>query len=102
MAAFATRDVLRPGPRASVTMGFPSSRFSRYKEQTYHRTPSIFIQSNGGSRSIGFVRFYTRAFDDGLRNFEPRLSDEGDTRAGTPSSNYHTTPTGGHLSSRQI
>ncbi|GFY35220.1 hypothetical protein TNCV_5045941 [Trichonephila clavipes] len=33
---------------------------------------------------------YTRAFGDGPRNFEPWSSDEDDTRAGTPSPNYHT------------
>ncbi|GFY18712.1 uncharacterized protein TNCV_2399341 [Trichonephila clavipes] len=42
---------------------------------------------------------YSRAFGEGSRNFEPRSSDEDDTRAGTPSPNYHTTPTGGRLSS---
>ncbi|GFT41868.1 hypothetical protein TNCV_1667231 [Trichonephila clavipes] len=44
----------------------------------------------------------TRAFDDGPRHFEPWSSDVDDTGAGTPSPNYHTTPTGGRLSSRQI
>ncbi|GFW01466.1 hypothetical protein TNCV_5031161 [Trichonephila clavipes] len=38
---------------------------------------------------------YTRAFGDGPRNFEPWSSDVDDTLAGTPSPNYHTTPTGG-------
>ncbi|GFV86672.1 hypothetical protein TNCV_4185251 [Trichonephila clavipes] len=33
---------------------------------------------------------YMRAFGDGLRNFEPWPSDENDSRAGTPSPNYHT------------
>ncbi|GFW82354.1 hypothetical protein TNCV_3818351 [Trichonephila clavipes] len=33
---------------------------------------------------------YTRAFGDRPRNFEPWSSDEDDTRAGTPSPNYHT------------
>ncbi|GFW81521.1 hypothetical protein TNCV_2881991 [Trichonephila clavipes] len=37
---------------------------------------------------------YTRAFDDGPRNFELWSSDVDDTCAGTPSPNYHTTPTG--------
>ncbi|GFW22555.1 putative DD41D transposase [Trichonephila clavipes] len=45
---------------------------------------------------------YTRAFGDGPRNFEPWSSDVDDTRAGTPSPNYHTTPTGGRFSSQQI
>ncbi|GFW74708.1 transposable element Tcb2 transposase [Trichonephila clavipes] len=35
-----------------------------------------------------------RAFGDGPRNFEPWSSNVDDTRAGTPSPNYHTTPTG--------
>ncbi|GFV89735.1 hypothetical protein TNCV_827271 [Trichonephila clavipes] len=48
------------------------------------------------------VRSYTRAFGDGPRNFEPWLSDVDDTLAGTPSPNYHTTPTGGRFSSRQV
>ncbi|GFX08037.1 hypothetical protein TNCV_1237171 [Trichonephila clavipes] len=47
-------------------------------------------------------RCYARAFGDGPRNFEPWSSDVDDTRAGTPSFNYHTTPTGGRFSSRQI
>ncbi|GFU65442.1 hypothetical protein TNCV_633651 [Trichonephila clavipes] len=43
---------------------------------------------------------YTTAFGDGPRNFEPWSSDLHDTRAGTPSPNCHTTPTGGRVSSR--
>ncbi|GFV34004.1 hypothetical protein TNCV_2614021 [Trichonephila clavipes] len=39
-----------------------------------------------------------RAFGDGPRNFEPWSSDVD----GTPSPNYHTTPTGGCFSSQQI
>ncbi|GFW21664.1 hypothetical protein TNCV_4281791 [Trichonephila clavipes] len=45
---------------------------------------------------------YTRAFGDGPRNFEPWSSDVDDTWAGIPVPNYHTTPTGGRFSSRQI
>ncbi|GFS97862.1 ATP-dependent DNA helicase [Trichonephila clavipes] len=45
---------------------------------------------------------YTRAFGDGPRNLEPWSSDVDDIRAVTPSPNYHTTPTGGRFSSRQI
>ncbi|GBN14442.1 hypothetical protein AVEN_220680-1, partial [Araneus ventricosus] len=33
-----------------------------------------------------------RLFWDGTRNFEPRSDDEDDTSAGTPSSNFRTTP----------
>ncbi|GFS63546.1 fibroblast growth factor receptor-like 1 [Trichonephila clavipes] len=36
---------------------------------------------------------YRRAFGGGPRNFEPRSSDEDDTLPGTPSPNFHTTPT---------
>ncbi|GBN61340.1 hypothetical protein AVEN_265253-1, partial [Araneus ventricosus] len=36
-------------------------------------------------------------FWDGPRNFEPRSDDEDDTCAGTPSPNFHATPTGGRL-----
>ncbi|GFW60588.1 hypothetical protein TNCV_569341 [Trichonephila clavipes] len=36
---------------------------------------------------------YTRAFRDVSRHFEPWSSDEDDTRAGTPSPNYHTNGT---------
>ncbi|GBN70773.1 hypothetical protein AVEN_84384-1 [Araneus ventricosus] len=36
-------------------------------------------------------------FWDGPRNFEPRSDDEDDTRAGTPSTKFHATPTGGRL-----
>ncbi|GFY09673.1 hypothetical protein TNCV_381671 [Trichonephila clavipes] len=35
---------------------------------------------------------YTRAFGNGPRNFEPWSSDVDDTRADTPSPNYHTSP----------
>ncbi|GFU93362.1 hypothetical protein TNCV_1860921 [Trichonephila clavipes] len=45
---------------------------------------------------------YTRAFYDGPRNFKPGSSDVDDTGAGTPSPNYHTTPTEGRLNSGQI
>ncbi|GBN42088.1 hypothetical protein AVEN_25751-1 [Araneus ventricosus] len=38
-----------------------------------------------------------RLFWDGPRHFEPWLDDEDDTRDGTPSPNFHTTPTGGRL-----
>ncbi|GFU37363.1 hypothetical protein TNCV_4273411 [Trichonephila clavipes] len=47
------------------------------------------------------VLICTRAFGDEPRNFEPWPSGVDDIRAGTPSPNYHTTPTGGRLSSRQ-
>ncbi|GFW99062.1 hypothetical protein TNCV_3008321 [Trichonephila clavipes] len=42
-----------------------------------------------------WLQCYTRAFGDGPRNFEPWSSDVDDTSAGTPSPNYHITPTGG-------
>ncbi|GFT88264.1 hypothetical protein TNCV_3623611 [Trichonephila clavipes] len=45
---------------------------------------------------------YSMAFGDGPLNFEFWPSDEDDTRASTLSPNYHTTPTEGRLSSRQI
>ncbi|GFS65372.1 hypothetical protein TNCV_2451801 [Trichonephila clavipes] len=41
---------------------------------------------------------YSRAFGDGPRHFEPWSSCEDDTRASTPSSNFHITPTGGRWS----
>ncbi|GFX26982.1 transposable element Tcb1 transposase [Trichonephila clavipes] len=50
----------------------------------------------GGSTS------YSRALGEGLRKFESWSSNEDDTRAVTPCPNYHTIPTGGRLSSRQI
>ncbi|GFS96058.1 hypothetical protein TNCV_2928081 [Trichonephila clavipes] len=51
----------------------------------------------------GSLFSYTRTFGDGLRNFEPWSSDKDITLAGTPPSpNYHTTLTGGRLSSQQI
>ncbi|GBO29675.1 hypothetical protein AVEN_88859-1 [Araneus ventricosus] len=34
------------------------------------------------------------SFWNGLRNFEPLSDDEGNTRAGIPSPNFRTTPTG--------
>ncbi|GFS93183.1 hypothetical protein TNCV_1051861 [Trichonephila clavipes] len=37
-----------------------------------------------------------RAFGNRPHNFEPWSSDEDNTRVGTPSPNYHTTPTGGY------
>ncbi|GFW71649.1 hypothetical protein TNCV_2548621 [Trichonephila clavipes] len=48
------------------------------------------------------LKTYMMAFGDGPRNSEPWSSDVDDTGAGTPSSNYHTTPTGGRFSSWQI
>ncbi|GFW56399.1 hypothetical protein TNCV_2089061 [Trichonephila clavipes] len=45
---------------------------------------------------------YTRALGDGASKFEPWLSERDDTLAGTLSPNYHTTLTGGRLSSGQI
>ncbi|GBM84447.1 hypothetical protein AVEN_6202-1 [Araneus ventricosus] len=36
-------------------------------------------------------------FSDGLRHFEPWSDEEDDTRAGTPSLNFRTTPAGGRL-----
>ncbi|GBN66470.1 hypothetical protein AVEN_26380-1 [Araneus ventricosus] len=39
-------------------------------------------------------------FWDGLCNFEPRSDDEDDTRAGTPSTNFHATPMGGRLATK--
>ncbi|GBN43621.1 hypothetical protein AVEN_57013-1, partial [Araneus ventricosus] len=36
-------------------------------------------------------------FWDALRDFEPGSDDEDNTRAGTPSPNFRTTPAGGHL-----
>ncbi|GBN84815.1 hypothetical protein AVEN_212101-1, partial [Araneus ventricosus] len=36
-------------------------------------------------------------FWDGPRNFEPRSDDEDGICAGTPSPNFHATPTGGRL-----
>ncbi|GFW75312.1 hypothetical protein TNCV_4189661 [Trichonephila clavipes] len=44
----------------------------------------------------------SRAFGYIPRNFEPWLSDEDDTRVGTPYPKFLTTPTGGLLSFRQI
>ncbi|GFX44753.1 hypothetical protein TNCV_1802341 [Trichonephila clavipes] len=63
------------------------------------------VQRVGGPnhlKSILKMSSYTRAFGDGPRNFEPWSWDVDDTLAGTPSPNYHTTPTGGRFSSRQI
>ncbi|GFX10283.1 hypothetical protein TNCV_1866801 [Trichonephila clavipes] len=45
---------------------------------------------------------YTKGFGDEPRNFEQWSSDVDETRVGTPSANYHTTPTAGPFSSRQI
>ncbi|GFY25240.1 uncharacterized protein TNCV_2483611 [Trichonephila clavipes] len=58
--------------------------------------------SNSTKGAVIICISYTRAFGDGPRNFEPWSSDVDDTRAGNPSPNYHTTPTGGRFSSRQI
>ncbi|GFW31585.1 hypothetical protein TNCV_4420181 [Trichonephila clavipes] len=48
------------------------------------------------------VTSYTRAFGDGPRNFEPWSSDVNEPELAPLSPNYHTTPTGGRFSSRQI
>ncbi|GFW12303.1 hypothetical protein TNCV_2489471 [Trichonephila clavipes] len=45
---------------------------------------------------------YTRAFGDGPRNFEPWSITWTTPELASPSPNYHTTPTGGRFSSRQI
>ncbi|GFW37714.1 hypothetical protein TNCV_4629191 [Trichonephila clavipes] len=39
------------------------------------------------------MRHYIRVFSDGPLNFEPWSSDEGNTRAGTPSPNFPTPST---------
>ncbi|GFV33069.1 hypothetical protein TNCV_250731 [Trichonephila clavipes] len=54
------------------------------------------------SNLLRYTLSYTRAFGDGPRYLEPSSSDRNDTGAGTPSPNYPTPPSGGHLSSRQI
>ncbi|GFV78135.1 hypothetical protein TNCV_3045141 [Trichonephila clavipes] len=41
---------------------------------------------------------HTKAFGDGPCNSESWSRDEDDTRVGIPSSNFHSTPTGGRLS----
>ncbi|GFV59507.1 hypothetical protein TNCV_4791251 [Trichonephila clavipes] len=66
--------------------------FERYKRFSGER---VSVEDNGPA---GFPR----TFDDGPRNFEPWSSNEDDTWACSPCPNYHTTPMGGHLSSRQI
>ncbi|GFX49451.1 hypothetical protein TNCV_3342291 [Trichonephila clavipes] len=43
-----------------------------------------------------------RDFRNGHHHFEPWSRGDDDTRARTPSPNYHTTPTGGRLNSQQI
>ncbi|GFV78186.1 hypothetical protein TNCV_1036541 [Trichonephila clavipes] len=48
------------------------------------------------------VTSYTQTFGDGPRNFEPWSNDEDETGAGYLSPNYHTSPNGGRLCSRQI
>ncbi|GFX10085.1 hypothetical protein TNCV_4539561 [Trichonephila clavipes] len=63
---------------------------------------AFIVFEEGFHQPIKLTKHYTRAFGDGPRNFEPWSSDVDDTRAGTPSPNYHTTPTGGRFSSRQI
>ncbi|GFW88096.1 hypothetical protein TNCV_217681 [Trichonephila clavipes] len=62
--------------------------------------PQICLQSS--ISGIIWDGDYTRAYGDIPRHFEPWSSDVDDTRAGTPSPNYHTIPTGGHFISRQI
>ncbi|GFW67403.1 hypothetical protein TNCV_3390741 [Trichonephila clavipes] len=54
--------------------------------------------AQGPGRSVP----YMRAFGYGPRHFEPWSSVVDVNRAGTLSPNYHTTQTGGRLSSRQI
>ncbi|GFS70438.1 hypothetical protein TNCV_4182641 [Trichonephila clavipes] len=53
-------------------------------------------------KSYPFNVYKATLFSDRPRNSEPWSSDMDDTRAGTPSPNYPTTPMGGHFSFRQI
>ncbi|GFU78465.1 hypothetical protein TNCV_2300771 [Trichonephila clavipes] len=72
------------------------------KSRPDHLTPGSECFANKKSYQISDARGYTRAFDDGPRNFELCPNDVDDTRAGNPTPNYHTTPTGGRFSSQQI
>ncbi|GFU89607.1 hypothetical protein TNCV_4599201 [Trichonephila clavipes] len=47
-------------------------------------------------------KFLHDGFGDGLRHFEPWSSDVDDPELAPLSPNYHSKPTGGRLSSRQI
>ncbi|GFV37255.1 hypothetical protein TNCV_92281 [Trichonephila clavipes] len=58
--------------------------------------------SQNESFSSGLVICYTRAFGDGPRNYEPWSSDQDDTELAPRSPNYHSTPKGKRLCSRQI
>ncbi|GFU74175.1 hypothetical protein TNCV_4571801 [Trichonephila clavipes] len=52
--------------------------------------------------SLIYESNFTRAFDDGPRNFELWSSDVDDTELAPLSPNYHTTPTGKRFNSQQI
>ncbi|GFX88121.1 transposable element Tcb1 transposase [Trichonephila clavipes] len=76
-----------------------------------HHTELVCLSIISYIRARGGATGYTKAFGDGPRNFEPWPSDEELRRRPqlrttpeltAPSPNYNTTPTGGHLSSRQI
>ncbi|GFW99103.1 hypothetical protein TNCV_3008731 [Trichonephila clavipes] len=52
------------------------------------------LVSKGGSRSNRFLGFYSKAFGDESRNFEPCSKDEDDNELVLRSPNFHITPKG--------
>ncbi|GFW90012.1 hypothetical protein TNCV_2172071 [Trichonephila clavipes] len=93
-----------PKKRAPCVIDCPASMrpTSRQRSESSIRFLEVIeTLSEGGNINVALFS-YTKAFGDGPLHFEPRSSDEDNTRAGNPSPNYRTTPTGGRLSSRQI
>ncbi|GFX95059.1 hypothetical protein TNCV_3605181 [Trichonephila clavipes] len=83
---------------------FPSARNDTLVDSelsSYTGDGTSLLQLSDLSSTCEVVQLH-EGFDDGPCHFEPWSSDVDDTCAGTPSPNYHTTPTGGGFSSRQI
>ncbi|GFT55151.1 SEC14-like protein 2 [Trichonephila clavipes] len=94
-SCIAEAGILRGSTDAKYALGLEAQNLS------FLGCPNILRYVTGKDLPAHLLNF-PRAFGDGPRNFELWSSDEDDTSAGTPSPNYHTTPTRGHLSSRQI
>ncbi|GFW50133.1 hypothetical protein TNCV_4695511 [Trichonephila clavipes] len=83
-------DTIYPSPS-------PQFRHGTGGERNTLQAPLPVVSTATSHKTFGTIELkstYMRAFVDRPRNFEPWSSDVDDTSAGTPSPNYHTTPTG--------
>ncbi|GFS87306.1 hypothetical protein TNCV_2479461 [Trichonephila clavipes] len=85
----------------NLLKGLGKKSFQKCYQQWEHRMQKC-VNAEGNYLE-GDTVIYMEAFGDGPRHFEPWSSEEDDTpELSPPSPNYHTTPTGGRLSSRRI